>query len=377
MAGLTVVGSELYGTTSVYGPDGDNGGGGIFSINPDGSDFDVLYSFYGHDGGEGGGLTLDGSALYGAACGYGAGLVDAGYIYSVNTDGSDFTTVHAFDYADGYYPETEDLAIVGSTLFGTTMLDDSGGDHSGTVFEVNTDGTDFQTLHGFSSTDGSLLYAGVTVLGTSLYGTTEGGGSDGDGTIYEISGAVPYFNLTGSGSNATYTAGGSAVDVDPEITVSSSDADLTGATIAISSGTLQSGDSLSFTSQNNITGTYASGTLTLSGTASVAYYQAALQSVTFSNSNTTNPSTTARLVAVQGDDSAGSLTVSNPVTETVDVNIPAPTVTTTRNSGSVHGRGQRSDGRRRHHGRFRRHQSYDRSHGGADQCPKRRYAQLH
>ena len=45
-------------------------------------------------------------------------------------------------------------------------------------------------------------------------------------------------------------------------------------------------DTLNFTAQNGITGSYASGVLTLSGTASIANYQTALESVTYSFSPT-------------------------------------------------------------------------------------------
>jgi hypothetical protein len=59
---------------------------------------------------------------------------------------------------------------------------------------------------------------------------------------------------------------------------------LTGATIAIVSGFLR-GELLNFSNQNAITGSYdaATGVLTLSGTDTLADYQTAMRSVTFSN----------------------------------------------------------------------------------------------
>ena len=61
-------------------------------------------------------------------------------------------------------------------------------------------------------------------------------------------------------------------------------------------------DELDFTDQNGITGTYDSGTgvLTLTGTSSVANYQAALRSVTYENSSD-DPSTATRTVSFQDD----------------------------------------------------------------------------
>ena len=94
--------------------------------------------------------------------------------------------------------------------------------------------------------------------------------------------------VTPSGSVANYTAGARPSHVDPGVTVSSSDTDLSGATVTISPGTLQSGDELNFTSLtgSGISGSYSGGVLTLSGSATPAQYQAALQSVTFSSTST-------------------------------------------------------------------------------------------
>ena len=73
--------------------------------------------------------------------------------------------------------------------------------------------------------------------------------------------------VTPSGTTNTFTVGGRPVAVDSGVTVTSNDTDLTGATVTISSGTLQTGDTLNFTNQNGITGSYSGGVLTLSGSA--------------------------------------------------------------------------------------------------------------
>ena len=104
------------------------------------------------------------------------------------------------------------------------------------------------------------------------------------------------------------------------MTVTSNATDLTGATLTISSGTLQTGDTLHFTNQNGITGSYSGGVLTLSGSATVAQYQTALRSVTFS---TTSSNTTARSIGVVALDN--SLT-STSAAEFVKVAIGAPVV---------------------------------------------------
>ncbi|HEX4143090.1 MAG TPA: hypothetical protein VHY91_06040, partial [Pirellulales bacterium] len=106
--------------------------------------------------------------------------------------------------------------------------------------------------------------------------------------------------LTQGHSGINYTAGQSAKVLDSGIAVASADASLTGASVTISAGTLQSGDTLNFTNQNGITGSYSAGVLTLTGTSTVANYQTALQSISFVN--TTSTSTTNRSISIVATD---------------------------------------------------------------------------
>jgi hypothetical protein len=90
--------------------------------------------------------------------------------------------------------------------------------------------------------------------------------------------------LSGGGNSVTYTPQGTGVAVDAGLGVSDAEsATLAGATVAISAGFL-AGDTLNFTDQNGIAGSYSAstGVLTLSGTASLANYQTALDSITYS-----------------------------------------------------------------------------------------------
>ncbi len=114
--------------------------------------------------------------------------------------------------------------------------------------------------------------------------------------------------------------------------MSSGDNHLSGATVTISAGTLQSGDTLGFTSPvgSGITGNYSGGVLTLSGSATPAQYQAALQSVTFSSAST---STTARAISIIAVDNSVD---STSATETVNVSAPV-TVAGVYVSGSTWG----------------------------------------
>src|SRR5579863_5145867 len=81
-------------------------------------------------------------------------------------------------------------------------------------------------------------------------------------------------------------ANGPAVTLDAGLTLTDSDTStINGATVKIESPEGISGESLNFTGQNGITGSYnaATHTLTLSGSATLAQYQAALESITFTS----------------------------------------------------------------------------------------------
>jgi len=69
-------------------------------------------------------------------------------------------------------------------LFGTT---DGGGKFGeGTVFAVTTSGTE-HVVYGFGQThDGGGPEAGLTPLNGTLFGTTNYGGGDGDGTVFSV-----------------------------------------------------------------------------------------------------------------------------------------------------------------------------------------------
>ncbi len=90
--------------------------------------------------------------------------------------------------------------------------------------------------------------------------------------------------VTTTGSALSYTANSGPQDVDPGVTVTDSESsNITSATVSISSGYVSSEDVLAFATEGNISGSFTigSGTLVLSGTATVAQYQTALEAVTY------------------------------------------------------------------------------------------------
>ncbi|MCA9036957.1 MAG: hypothetical protein KDA91_17600, partial [Planctomycetaceae bacterium] len=109
--------------------------------------------------------------------------------------------------------------------------------------------------------------------------------------------------VTTSGSSA-YVENAPAVAVDGSITISDTDsATLTAATIRISGNYSSGQDQLHFVNQNGITGTWnaSTGTLSLTGNASLANYQTALRSITFDNASEM-PSTALRTISFSVND---------------------------------------------------------------------------
>src|SRR6202008_3341109 len=85
-------------------------------------------------------------------------------------------------------------------------------------------------------------------------------------------------------ATATFTGGGTPVTLDGTLTVADQvSTTLASAAVSISSG-FSAGDTLNFTNQNGITGSYnaTTGVLTLTGSATLANYQTALDSITYS-----------------------------------------------------------------------------------------------
>jgi uncharacterized repeat protein (TIGR03803 family) len=179
---LTLSGSTLYGTTFHGGI--NNPGGTVFSISTDGTGFRSLLSFGGGNDGNRpySSLALSGSTLYGMT--YYGGTSNHGTVFSMNTDGSGFRTLLSFNGTNGSRPIGE-LTLSGSTLYGTTTY--GGTNDDGTVFSINTDGTGFRSILSFDDTTTGFDASGrLTLSGSTLYGTTVGGGPNGSGTVFSL-----------------------------------------------------------------------------------------------------------------------------------------------------------------------------------------------
>lgn len=209
---LVLSDGTLYGTTA-YG--GASGGGTLFRVNKGGTGFQTLHSFtptspwplYANGDGSSPqtGLVLSSNTLYGVA-GYG-GTSGQGTVFAINTDGSEFRTLHSFSELNGTDTNSDGALPYGqliasdNLLYGTASLRGAFG--GGTVFSVKMDGTDFRTLHNFNNRDGAGPYGGLLLWGNALYGTTYAGGSWGLGTVFKLNtdgtGFVTLHSFTGRG----------------------------------------------------------------------------------------------------------------------------------------------------------------------------------
>jgi len=198
---------------------GTNNLGTIFEITTNGA-FTLLYSFgmvtnnlgYALDGAYPiGGLVQgrDGN-LYGTTSS--GGTNNLGTVFQFSTNGT-LTTLHSFagngTNDDGASPYLTPLVEGADGVFyGTTSA--GGTNNDGTIFQVTADGT-LTTLFEFNYTDGQSPWAGLS-FGTdgNLYGTTSQGGTNGSGTVFQITtnGVLTTLFQFGGADGLYYTYGG-------------------------------------------------------------------------------------------------------------------------------------------------------------------------
>lgn len=221
--GLVLSGNMLYGAAH---SGGTNGAGTVFALNTNGDGFVTLHTFNpsafdpnigsstNSDGvNPAGGLVLSGGTLYGTT--YAGGTNGFGTVFALSTNGTGFAILHSFNggaYAgqpggDGGNPAAA-LIVNGGMLYGTT---ESGGTNGwGTVFALQTNGLGCLTLHSFTpytynaqtktlytNTDGANPAAGLVLSGNMLFGTTEYGGTNGNGMVFAV-------NTNGAASSVLY-----------------------------------------------------------------------------------------------------------------------------------------------------------------------------
>ena len=198
----------LYGMTYEAGA---NGAGCIFSYDPTGSVFTILHSFAsGADGGYpyGNGLIADSNGvLYGMT--YYEGTGNGGCIFSFDTQSSTYTVLVSFtgdagDYP-GFYP-VGSLLLYDDVLYG--MTSEGGTNDYGVLFSVNTNGSDYTVLYDFDSSSGEYPYGSLIEVDGIFYGTASEGGS-GYGCVFSFdpTGLVYTVVVNFTGDTGSYPGG--------------------------------------------------------------------------------------------------------------------------------------------------------------------------
>jgi MYXO-CTERM domain-containing protein len=204
---------NLYGTTSAGGAGAQ---GTVFELAAGSPTITALASFAGAQGVPNGGLARDAQGnLYGTAQFAGARFQDGG-VFALAAGSTTITTLALFTGANGANPQSGPVLDAQGNLYGTTFAGGSKG--VGTVFELPSGGSAITTLATFNGPDGALPVGGlVRDAQGNLYGTTSGGGptfvsptSPGPGTVFELaagSGAVTTLATFNGANGASPQAG--------------------------------------------------------------------------------------------------------------------------------------------------------------------------
>lgn len=178
---------------------------GIVTSAAEGATFQTLHSFAGADGEIPYGTVTLGNQnrLYGTT--YFGGRYNAGEVFAFIIDSKKLSIVHAFAGSDGAAPYSGVILDKSGTLYGTTTI--GGAANNGTVYKLDPVTKSLVTLHSFTGADGAVPRVELRFGETSvLYGTTDIGGSENSGTVFELNPATQAFTtlhtFSGAGDGA-------------------------------------------------------------------------------------------------------------------------------------------------------------------------------
>jgi uncharacterized repeat protein (TIGR03803 family) len=170
------------------------------------------------------GLVFANGVFYGTAVG--GSNAGCGLVFSLTPDSRfvKFTerTLYTFRSSGDACGVYDRLLVVGSNLYGTTLP--AGTANGGTVFSVPLAGGSDRILYSFKcGTDGCTPFGPLTLVGSSLYGTTLSGGHYGQGTVFRVP-------LSGGRESILYSFAGGSDGAHPRGHLAYSNGQLFGAT---------------------------------------------------------------------------------------------------------------------------------------------------
>lgn len=174
----TSINGKLYGTTK---NDGLFSGGTIYSINPDGTNYQIVHNFSGityNDGSSpGADLILVNGIIYGTTIS--GGIYDGGILYSLNISANTYNILHNFDYSTSFRNK---LLHDSNILYGTdTRIDNKIDLFKYDLITSQFSGYVYSNLSSYSAD----LRGGLIKASNGLfYGLTTIGGVNSGGAIY-------------------------------------------------------------------------------------------------------------------------------------------------------------------------------------------------
>jgi VCBS repeat-containing protein len=191
------------------------------------------------------------------------------------------------------------------------------------TLKIGADGSYSYVVDNANATVQALNTTSTALTDTFTYTVKDPGGLSSTATLtVSVNGANDAPVITATSTARSYTENAAAIVANNDLSLSDVDStNLVGATVQITSG-LTTGDVLAFTAANGITGSYdaVTGKLSLTGSATVAQYKAALQGVTYASTSDDPTATSAtRTLTWQVDDGSAASNLSNTSTSTINV----------------------------------------------------------
>lgn len=192
---------NLYGTTNTGGADGD---GTVFEIAAGTHILSTLVTFDGHNGANpAAGLVADASGnMYGTTSSGGPG--GQGTVFEISAGAHSYIPLAAFNFTNGASPEASMIIDDSGNLYGTT--NGGGTNFEGTVFKLNIASHLLSTLVTFNGSNGPYPAAGLMAdQSGNMYGTSTQGGANNDGTVFKVAGGTNILStlLTFDGDNGS------------------------------------------------------------------------------------------------------------------------------------------------------------------------------